>query len=89
MKPPRTRGLAFVFTGQGAQWYAMGRELIAVYPAFGHSLETTDLCLRELGACWSLLGKFAALTRLPIWKARQEWMLQAAHLEKNWLIVFR
>ncbi|KAL8893587.1 MAG: hypothetical protein Q9192_005121 [Flavoplaca navasiana] len=57
MKPSGASGFAFVFTGQGAQWYAMGRELIAVYPVFRHSLETTDLCLQDFGASWCLLDE--------------------------------
>ena len=59
MKPTRTKDrprLGFVFTGQGAQWYAMGRELIEVYPVFKASLEEAEHYLRELGATWSLLG---------------------------------
>lgn len=48
--------LGFVFTGQGAQWYGMGRQLIKVYPIFKDSLRECDQKLRELGASWSLLG---------------------------------
>ncbi|KAL8737325.1 MAG: hypothetical protein Q9181_001781 [Wetmoreana brouardii] len=51
-RPPR---IGFVFTGQGAQWHAMGRELISGYPTFRESLEDADLCLCRLGAEWSLL----------------------------------
>ncbi|KAL8339056.1 hypothetical protein RB598_007393 [Gaeumannomyces tritici] len=51
-RPPR---LGFVFTGQGAQWHAMGRELIAAYPVFKGSLERFDACLARLGARFSLL----------------------------------
>ncbi|KAL8994704.1 MAG: hypothetical protein Q9169_005389 [Polycauliona sp. 2 TL-2023] len=54
----RTSGkprLGFVFTGQGAQWHAMGRELIGEYPIFEASLKNADLYLHELGAEWSLL----------------------------------
>ncbi|KAL9639611.1 MAG: hypothetical protein Q9204_001021 [Flavoplaca sp. TL-2023a] len=51
-RPPR---IGFVFTGQGAQWHAMGLELISGYPTFRESLEDADLCLGRLGAKWSLL----------------------------------
>ncbi|KAK4242263.1 hypothetical protein C8A03DRAFT_40391 [Achaetomium macrosporum] len=47
-------GLAFVFTGQGAQWYAMGRELL-VYPVFREAIEQADGYMRaELGCEWSV-----------------------------------
>lgn len=48
--------IGFVFTGQGAQWYAMGRELSEAYPVFEQSLREGDQYLRELGAPWSLIG---------------------------------
>nr|ALQ32938.1 putative polyketide synthase [Fusarium sacchari] len=51
----RTPRIGMVFTGQGAQWYAMGRELIIAYPVFKSSLELGDAYLRELGADWSLM----------------------------------
>ncbi|KAF5603009.1 polyketide synthase [Fusarium subglutinans] len=51
----RTPRIGMVFTGQGAQWYAMGRELIIAYPVFRSSLELGDAYLRELGADWSLM----------------------------------
>ncbi|KAG9506470.1 Type I Iterative PKS, partial [Fusarium musae] len=49
--------LGFVFTGQGAQWYAMGRELLSAYPTFSTSIFAADLYLRELGCPWSLVGE--------------------------------
>lgn len=47
--------LGFVFTGQGAQWFAMGRELIAAYPVFRDTLLEAEGYLRDLGATWSLV----------------------------------
>ncbi|EFW98603.1 phenolpthiocerol synthesis polyketide synthase ppsa [Grosmannia clavigera kw1407] len=41
-KAPR---LAFVFTGQGAQWFAMGRELVPMYAVFRQRLESADTLL--------------------------------------------
>ena len=49
--------IAFVFTGQGAQWPHMGRELLA-YPVFASTMEYADLCLRNLGATFSLIGTY-------------------------------
>jgi acyl transferase domain-containing protein len=59
-RPPN---LAFVFTGQGAQWNAMGRELLD-YPVFRRSLEDADVFFQDLGCTWTLIGmlslKFAS-----------------------------
>ncbi|KAF5970668.1 polyketide synthase [Fusarium coicis] len=41
----------------GAQWYAMGRELLSAYPTFSTSIFAADLYLRELGCPWSLVGE--------------------------------
>ena len=46
--------IGFVFTGQGAQWWGMGRELLEQYPVFSSAIEHADRCLRILGAGWSL-----------------------------------
>lgn len=45
--------LAFVFTGQGAQWAGMGRELMGI-PAFAESIDKSEAYLKALGASWSL-----------------------------------
>ncbi|MBK8323390.1 MAG: type I polyketide synthase [Betaproteobacteria bacterium] len=50
--------LAFVFSGQGPQWHAMGRELLAGEPAFRAVVEECDALLRPLSG-WSLLDELA------------------------------
>ena len=47
--------ISFVFTGQGAQWSGMGRELLR-YPIFRTSLEQATSYLQALGCTWSLIG---------------------------------
>lgn len=49
--PPR---LGFVFNGQGAQWFGMGRELFA-YPIFRQAMNDADEIIRGFGAPWSLI----------------------------------
>jgi acyl transferase domain-containing protein/NADPH:quinone reductase-like Zn-dependent oxidoreductase/2-polyprenyl-3-methyl-5-hydroxy-6-metoxy-1,4-benzoquinol methylase len=53
-RPPR---LGFVFNGQGAQWYAMGRELSASYPMYKHTLEECDEIIQSFGADWSIVAE--------------------------------
>ncbi|KAK3303121.1 polyketide synthase [Chaetomium strumarium] len=59
--------IGFILTGQGAQWYAMGRELYEQYSTFTSSIERADQCLAENGANWSLveeLGRDAKSSRI-------------------------
>ncbi|KAH8893023.1 hypothetical protein GQ53DRAFT_861382 [Thozetella sp. PMI_491] len=46
--------LGFIFTGQGAQWYAMGRELMA-YPIFLKSIKDASAYIKVMGGKWDLL----------------------------------
>ncbi|TGJ85110.1 hypothetical protein E0Z10_g3631 [Xylaria hypoxylon] len=51
----RAPRLGFVFNGQGAQWHAMGRELMTAYPVFLSTLETCDATISKFGAKWSII----------------------------------
>ena len=46
--------LTFIFTGQGAQWYAIGRELIRSSVVFRKSIARSSSILTDLGSTWSL-----------------------------------
>ena len=47
--------LAFVFTGQGAQYAQMGTELL-IYPCFKNSIIKSETELYKLGCSWALTG---------------------------------
>ncbi|KAI8628041.1 polyketide synthase [Xylariaceae sp. FL1651] len=51
-------GLAFLFTGQGAQWARMGMELVH-YPVFRQSLESADAYMSTFGSSWSAIGELS------------------------------
>lgn len=48
-------GLAFVFTGQGAQYAGMGWDLIHQYPLFAETLQRVDNIYKSFGCEWKLL----------------------------------
>lgn len=50
--------LGFIFTGQGAQWTGMGKELFHFYSAFQESISKIDQILLDLGASFQIYGKF-------------------------------
>ena len=52
------RPLVFVFTGQGAQWWAMGQQLLEREPVFRKALEDIDFYLKPL-AGWSLIEEMS------------------------------
>ncbi|KAH1665525.1 hypothetical protein KXX15_008356 [Aspergillus fumigatus] len=56
-KATRKPVVGFVFTGQGAQWCGMGRELVKAYPVFRQSMERIDAHLIRLQAPFSALGE--------------------------------
>ncbi len=51
--------ITFVFSGQGPQWWAMGRELLAQEPVFRSVIEQCDTLIQKYGQ-WSLLEELAA-----------------------------
>ena len=51
--------LAFVFSGQGALWCGVGRELVSGEPLFRRALEECDRCFGKLSG-WSLLSELMA-----------------------------
>lgn len=54
----RSHTVAFVFTGQGAQYHQMGAEL-SRYEVFAQTLTNADELLARFGAGWSLTGSKA------------------------------
>lgn len=55
-KPGDSHPLVFVFTGQGAQWWRMGQDLLKREPVFRKTLEDIDQFLKPL-AGWSLIDE--------------------------------
>ncbi|TLD09599.1 hypothetical protein PspLS_11722 [Pyricularia sp. CBS 133598] len=58
--PSKTPSLAFIFTGQGAQYARMGVGLMR-YAAFRRSIHECDGFLRSLGCGWSVVEELGAL----------------------------
>ena len=54
----RAPNIGFVFTGQGANWQGMGRELFETYPVFTSTIIAADKYLTDLGASWSLISRY-------------------------------
>ncbi|KAG6353413.1 hypothetical protein INS49_005594 [Diaporthe citri] len=49
--------LGFVLNGQGAQWFAMGRELMELYPTYLATLRKCQEAVRSFGGEWSLIDE--------------------------------
>ncbi|KAG5984184.1 Type I Iterative PKS [Claviceps digitariae] len=52
-----TPKIAFVYTGQGAQWAQMGCELMDIYPVFTRTIHAAANCLERLHAGFSLVDE--------------------------------
>jgi acyl transferase domain-containing protein/acyl carrier protein len=52
--------LTFVFSGQGPQWWAMGRELLLHNGVFRSVIEECDGLFKSHGASWSLMEELTA-----------------------------
>ncbi|EED14251.1 polyketide synthase, putative [Talaromyces stipitatus ATCC 10500] len=48
--------IGYVFTGQGAQWHNMGKELLE-YPVYRRSMEEASEYMKSIGAEWSVLNE--------------------------------
>lgn len=56
--PPDTK-IGFLFTGQGAQWHAMGRHLLYSHSRYRESMYKSNAILQDLGARWDLLQELS------------------------------
>ncbi len=57
--PGKRRKLGFVFSGQGSQWWGMGRDLLQQEPVFRAIIEQCDTLLQAYTG-WSLLSELMA-----------------------------
>ncbi|MFE5589623.1 amino acid adenylation domain-containing protein [Streptomyces sp. NPDC056549] len=71
------RGLVWVFTGMGPQWWGMGRQLLDAEPVYREAVERCDREIRRQ-AGWSLLDELAR----PESESRmaETWLAQPANL---------
>ncbi|KAH9902283.1 reducing type I polyketide synthase [Xylariomycetidae sp. FL2044] len=58
-RPAQDPRIAFVFTGQGAQWPGMGKQLLEAFPLARRTVEGLDKVLRNLPSppAWSLVSE--------------------------------
>lgn len=60
----RPTRIGFVFSGQGAHWPGMGRQLLH-YPAFREHMLAAERFLKSLGCGWSVIGEILTLVSFP------------------------
>lgn len=60
VRSSREPTIGFIFTGQGAQYHGMGKDLLATYPIFQQTMKSVDTCLKSLGATFSIIGIFSS-----------------------------
>ncbi|KAI6381444.1 hypothetical protein MCOR25_001140 [Pyricularia grisea] len=75
-------GVAFIFTGQGAQYIDMGRGLLR-YPVFEQTLQRIDNVYQKLGCKWSLFDELSntATINLPTHSQPLSTALQIAMID--------
>ncbi|KAK4188780.1 highly reducing polyketide synthase AFT9-1 [Podospora australis] len=59
VKAAKEVGVAFIFTGQGAQWFAMGRELLKGSQIFASSMASCNQAMKSLGCDWDLVEELS------------------------------
>jgi acyl transferase domain-containing protein len=60
-------GIVFAFTGQGAQYAGMGRDLLQ-WPVFRKTLMEFNAVLEKLGCEWTVLGGYSLTIRLKVYE---------------------
>lgn len=59
VKSSRDVAVGFIFTGQGAQWHAMGRELLSDSHEFATSIALCNQIMKDAGSEWDLVEELS------------------------------